>query len=157
MSPNFDDIPVMFDNRTGVIYGGEHRGNGHIQYINFDTSPNINTKLLIQDNYFALTRPISDIFMELALILESGPAIIAPSDVDILVRLGSTDASVDGDLAALSPLRNGSAVPLQNGDHDVSYDDLKIIGSDIEGNQFEITGYDSNGQGGTRITIASDI
>jgi hypothetical protein len=156
-APNLDDVPVNFDNRTGVVYGGENSGSGHIQYINFDTTPQINTKLLLYDNYFALTRPISEIFMELALILKSGPAIIDPSDIDILVRFGSTDASIDGNLAALSPLRNGSAIALEENDHDVSYNELVVIGKDINGDQFEISGFDINGQGGTRITITSTV
>jgi hypothetical protein len=103
---------------------------------------------------------MAEIFMTLGLLLDSSPEIIDPSDLNILVRLGAR-ASLNnvgvpfGGLAALSPLLNGSVVALANGDHDVVYDLLTIMGRDINGNQFVISGFDVNGQGGTRTIIPS--
>jgi len=151
LSPNLDDSLVDFDNRTGVVDGGGHKmfGSGNVQFIDFDNG--INTTLRLQENFFQSEDTIVEMFLELALVLKSTEAIIYPSDINILVRLGDSEQT----LAAIDPRRTGSVYELQQEDHDVAYEfvdqfgqgEFPIIGRDKDGRFFEIY------QDGARTTI----
>ena len=118
LAPNISNSNVAFDNLTGHV-----SGNGDIQFVSFDGSGaiNVNTVIRAQDNNFDITQPMVNSFMELGYILERG--LVAPSDAAILATQGSRPTQSEcGRLIAFCPERDGSAVGLAQGDHDVFYD-----------------------------------
>ncbi|MFC1843120.1 hypothetical protein ACFLYU_05685, partial [Candidatus Dependentiae bacterium] len=134
-APNVDDSTVCFDNTTSTIYG-----EGHLHFINVDES--IDTKVIIQKNYFESFDTVVKTFIQLAAV-DDVPRCTDEDDVNsaILARTGSTDPALDNLLAVFAPSMDGSIFLLQEGDHCVYYiQDCKFIiaGIDKNGNFFKI-------------------
>jgi hypothetical protein len=133
---------VIFNNLTGQVCG-----HGDLQYLAFDGSGNvvINSVTQIQNNHFTTEQDISQLFIGLSLLLDD--QVIVPPEQQILAIQGSIpDQSRCGGLIAFCPPgdlleRDGSFVPLAQGDHDVFYDRSVSCGAfDL------IRGYDQYGR-----------
>jgi hypothetical protein len=137
LSPNADNSLTTFDNRTGVIDGGnaEGFGSGKMEFVNYTTG--IDTIIRLQHNNFEIEDTMVELFLELGLLIKSDVAYIVPSDIDILVKLGDSH----GTLAAIDPRRTGKVFALQDLDHDVAYQAVDFAGQGY----FPIIGRDGNG------------
>lgn len=133
MSPNAGDAHCEFINRTGVIYGG-----GHVQFVSFGASP-VSSLVEIQENYFAEEGTVVEIFTELTHL--SDTTLTMPG-AKILVRIGSSNPALDGALGVLSPLGDGTIFALEEGDYNIAYSGMNVIGYDKNNRFFQI---DQNG------------
>ena len=118
LAPNISNSNVSFDNLTGHVVG-----NGDIQFVSFNGSGNIivNTVIRAQNNLFDITSAMVNTFMQLGYIIE--PGLVMPPDATILATQGSRPTQSEcGRLIAFCPERDGTAVGLAQGDHDVFYD-----------------------------------
>jgi hypothetical protein len=172
LSPNYLNSPINFDNRASTILHTDTQfAGGNIQFRSFDNSGKIlvDTTLIVQGNYCAVTRTMVELFMELTYINSKNMPM--QSDSTILTRIGTMlpgrfnagklDSSQDGRLAAFCPVsitgnsgRDGSIVGLKQGDHTISYVSAKpggpldqIKGSNLYNKRFTI----SKGNESTRV------
>ena len=123
-APNIGDLDTDFNS-----LGGDVGGEGHIQFI--DTENNIDSRIKIQPNTFAMVDDIVDIFMLLGCFYDT--VLSHSPTAHILVKLGSTDPNQDGRLAVLHPYRDGSIVLMEKGDYNIAYAGDKIIGYGVGG------------------------
>jgi len=129
IAPNRNDQPVDFDSHSGFICAG-----GDFEYKCFDASGTgllVDTVCQIQSrNSTIATDSLSEIFRQLCYVLN--PQIVKSPDATILCIMGSKlNPSRDGSLGAFLPKQgfpNGSAVYLQQGDHDICYDKSNLNG-----------------------------